>query len=57
MGANKEECKRVLKHKADRHKVLTRTYKKYEISEEKIAEIEEKQERYEEWLNEVGKME
>lgn len=55
MGAKKEKNKKVLDHKAKKFKQKANVWKTFNISPIKIRRIEEKQERYEEWLEAVDK--
>lgn len=56
MGAKKDRDVSVIDHKAKKFKAKAAAMKLYKINEVKIAKIEEKQERYEAWLEEIEQM-
>lgn len=53
MGAKKDRDKEILKFRRDKNKELAKAYKKYNISQKKIDKIEEKEEKFKNWLTEV----
>lgn len=56
MGAKKDKDMAILDYKAKKYAKKAQKMKDYKISEYKVAKIEEKQERYEAWLEEVEAM-
>lgn len=53
MGAKKDRDKEILKYKRNKSKELAKAYKKFKIAQRKIEKIEEKEERYNNWLAEI----
>ncbi len=56
MGAKKDKDMKILDHKAKKFKNKVNVWKEYGISQKKIDKLEEKQERYEAWLEEAEQM-
>ena len=53
MGAKKDKDKKILDHKVKKFKNKVNIWKAYGISQKKIDKMEEKQERYEAWLEQA----
>lgn len=56
MGAKKDKDVAILDHKAKKFKKIAAELKRFGISDKKIDKIEEKQKRYELWLEEIDEM-
>lgn len=56
MGAKKDKHMKILNHKAKKFKKLADEMKKFGVSDKKVKEIEERQQRYELWLEEIEEM-
>jgi len=56
MGAKKDKDVATLTHKVNKFQTKVQKMREFNVNEAKIAEMEEKQERYEAWLEEIEQM-
>ena len=53
MGAKKDKDLKILTHKEDKFKELAKNFKKYNLSQLKIDDVEAEEARYKAWKQEV----